>query len=220
MSAYLAWEKKILENFDDASIDTHYDAGFVFTRRGKGEMDQTRSIRIDLAHFELSSENKRILRKTEEIKMKLSSLPLSDYHWSIGKMAKDFYDTKFGQGTFSANKVKELFTHESYGNFNRVFVYSIDDKTIGYCIALETENIIHYSYPFYALDERINPNTGMGMMVRAIVYAQEQGKKYLYLGSAQRPGDTYKMQFKGLEWFDGRGWSKDLEGLKHVLKEV
>ena len=58
----------------------------------------------------------------------------------------------------------------------------------------------------------------MGMMLKAINYAKENGKKYIYLGSAQRPTDTYKLQFKGLEWFDGERWSEDLGELKKVLK--
>jgi len=181
-------------------------------------MDQTRSVRIDLEAFELSSENKRILRKTEEFQMKLEDLPFTEYHWSIGKMAKDFYDTKFGEKTFSANKVKELFTNPEQNNFNCVFVYSIAASNVGYCIARKTKNILHYSYPFYNLSDEMNPNTGMGMMVRALTYAKEQGKKYFYLGSAQRPGDIYKMQFKGFEWFDGNTWQTDLTQLKNILK--
>lgn len=58
---------------------------------------------------------------------------------------------------------------------------------------------------------------GLGMMIRAIVWARENGKKYIYLGSASRPTDTYKLQFKGVEWFDENKWSVDLEKLKSIL---
>ena len=47
--------------------------------------------------------------------------------------------------------------------------------------------------------------------------AKEHGKKYIYLGSSQRPADTYKLQFAGLEWFDGKMWQTDLEKLKKTL---
>jgi len=40
-----------------------YDHGYVFTRIGKGVMHQTRSVRVDLAKFELTSENRRVLKK-------------------------------------------------------------------------------------------------------------------------------------------------------------
>lgn len=224
MSKYLVWETTTLSDFSDEAIEKQYDAGFVFTRLGKGTMDQTRSVRVNLNSFEMSSENRRILRKTEEVTMEIQELPLSDYHWSIGKMAKDFYDTKFGEGTFSANKVKQLLTDTTTSNFNKLFVFkktmSNEQLSNGYCIALETNDMIHYSYPFYSLDDNTNQNQGMGMMVRAIQYAKEQGKQYLYLGSAQRPGDIYKLQFKGLEWFDGKKWNSDQEPLKQILKSL
>ncbi len=51
-----------------------------------------------------------------------------------------------------------------------------------------------------------------------MVWAKEKGLKYVYLGSLQRPGDGYKLQFEGLEWFDGKEWSTDLEKVKMTLQ--
>ena len=93
------------------------------------------------------------------------------------------------------------------------------ESNIGYCIALETENTFHYCYPFYDLESNYQ-NIGMGMMLKAIVLAEENGKKYFYLGSFQRPSDVYKLQFSGLEWFDGSRWHEDIDGLKEELKTV
>ncbi len=217
MNEYLKWKEETIEDFSPENIDAMYDRGFVFGRPHSGFMQQTRSIRIDLSKFELSSENRRILRKTEGVGMKLCPLPCTTYTWTIGKMGKEFYETKFGDGTFSANKIKELLT-SNRDDFNRVLTYKQDEKKIGYCIAVETNNIFHYSYPFYDLDSDIK-NLGMGMMIRAVQYAKEAGKQYIYLGSFQRPGDTYKLQFSGMEWFDGESkkWKSDLKELKTQL---
>ncbi len=212
---YLVWQKKTIEPGDDAAVTTAYEAGFVFTRVARGAMDQTRSVRIDLSKFELSSENRRVLKKTDGLELQSIPLPYTDYNWQIGKLAKDFYDDKFGVGTFSANKIKELLT-ESTSNFNRFFVYTLDNTPVGYCIAYENNDLLHYSYPFYDRATDIS-NLGLGMMLRAIVHTQETSKKYIYLGSAQRPTDTYKLQFSGLEWFDGKNWSTDQEALKQIL---
>lgn len=214
MSNYLSWKEIATENFSDENINNLYNEGYIFGRPSKGYMYQTRSLRIDLDKFELSSENRRILRKTENLRLKIEDLPLVDYHWNIGKMAKDFYETKFGKGTFSANKIKEILTTEH--NFNKLFTYSIENENIGYCIALETNNIIQYSYPFYDLSA--DKNTGMSMMLQAVNYAKENNKKYIYLGSAKDEKAKYKLQFAGLEWFDGEKWSDDLEELKNILK--
>ncbi len=101
----------------------------------------------------------------------------------------------------------------------------VGELPIGYCIAFETNELVHYCYPFYELAGAIRElplpaNTGLGMMLKAILYAKEQGKKYVYLGSAQRPSDTYKLQFSGLEWFDGKKWKQDLDELKNILNSA
>ncbi len=214
---YLAWNDKTITDFSNKSIESAYNDGYVFTRVGKGNMNQTRILRIDLSKFKLSSENKRILKKTEDLNLFVSPIPYGHYDWAIHKMGKDFYEKKFGPKTFSAQKIKELITDKSKSNFNTLFVYFTRGQNIGYCIVLDTPQLLHYCYPFYDLDFNY-PNLGMGMMLRAIVWAQENNKKYIYLGSAQRPTDTYKMQFSGLEWFDGKEWRQDIDQLKKEIK--
>ncbi len=213
---YLSWNKKTITNFSDKNINSLYNEGYVFTRVGKGAMNQTRSVRINLDNFELTSENKRILRKTENLKLETFELPYSDYSWEIGKFGKDFYETKFGSGVFTANKIKENLTNKEKSNFNTLFTYK-EGSTTGYTICYADKDILHYSYPFYDLSSPIS-NLGIGMMTKAIVWAKENNKKYIYLGSATGPKAKYKLQFKGLEWFDGENWREDLEELKNILK--
>ncbi len=251
---YLNWNEQTITDFSNENINRMYNDGYVFTRRGKGVMQQTRSVRIDLSKFELSSENRRIIRKVEGLELNILPLPYSSYTWQVGKLAKDFYDEKFGVGTMSANKVKEMLTEENKSNFNVLFSYVIsnpkgeksfreqnaqterslvesndsprDDNKIGYTICYANEKILHYSYPFYKLNSPpyeggagggLPPNLGMGMMTMAVSAAKENGLQYVYLGSFQRPTDTYKLQFSGLEWFDGERWSENLEELKKTV---
>jgi arginyl-tRNA--protein-N-Asp/Glu arginylyltransferase len=214
--AYLKWEQTTLENFQDEAVETKYNNGFLFGRIDKGMMDQTRSIRIDLQKFELSSENRRIMRKTEGLMLVPKSIPYANYHWSIGKLGKDFYDTKFGEKTFSANKIKELLTDAKKTNFNKFLTYNFGESIVGYAICFQTDKILHYCYPFYDLTSPIS-NLGLGMMLRAILWASETNRDYIYLGSAQRPSDTYKLQFEGIEWFDGKAWQTDLQKLKELI---
>ncbi len=219
MNNYLTWAEKTISDFSAENINSLYNEGFLFTREHLGSMYQTRSLRIDLKKFKLTSENKRILKKTDSLQLVTCNLPYSNYSWEIGKLGKDFYETKFGLKTFSANKIKELLTTKY--NFNKLFVYEIGNSPIGYCICHENNELLHYCYPFYHLSSIIyqyNPDTGLGMMLRAIIYAQEQGKKYIYLGSAKDEAAKYKLQFAGLEWFDGKEWKTDLEELKNILK--
>lgn len=228
---YLHWDQITIDDFSDKAIAGYYNRGYVFTRLGRGIMQQTRSVRINLSEWKPSSENRRILKKVEDVTLATKKLPLADYHWSLGKLAKDFYEKKFGPGIFSAQKVKEMLTDAKTSNFNALLSYETAPagahSTVGYAICYQSEKtggkntFLHYSYPFYdliAVDEgTVTKDIGLGMMLLAITSAKERGLEYLYLGSLQRPTDTYKLQFKGLEWFDGTGWRTDIDKAKEVI---
>lgn len=217
--SYLSWKQVTKLDVTNTEIDDLYNQGFVATRLGRGVFDQTRSFRINLGTFSLSSENRRILKKTDGLEILVAPLPYEKYSWEIGKLGKDFYDTKFGVGTMSANKIREILTVKDSSSFTHLLTYSFQGKVVGYCIALITEHIIHYSYPFYELATPIE-NLGLGMMTRAIEWAKENKKTFIYLGSLQRPGDTYKLQFEGGEWYTGSAWSTNLEDAKNELTSL
>lgn len=216
--AYLNWDTQTISDLSPASIEAMYDRGYIMTRIGKGIMNKTRSFRIDLRRFEASSENRRVLRKAQGLALTVHPIPYMDYSWKIGKLAKDFYE-KFGDHVFTANKTKEILTDKDKTNYNRLFVFSdmTQPSAVGFVVAVETPHMVHYSYPFYVEDPR-ESSRGLGMMTMAIQWAKDHGKDYIYLGSLSRPTDTYKLQFKGGEWFDGETWSADLEPLKSILK--
>ena len=228
---YLKWNEKKISDFSHDSLAAFYSSGFVFTRIDRGVMHQTRSARIDLKQFELSSENRRIMKKTDGLELTSRTLPIpeAEYDWNIAKLGKDFYETKFGPGIFSAQKIKEILTSADSSNFNKLLVYSFNKKIIGYAICFEAagkeSGFMHYSYPFYDLtvtDANGAPmkDLGLGMMLRAIIDSQSRGLRYIYIGSLQRPADSYKLQFSGLEWFDKTTWNKDAEQAKAILTET
>ena len=51
MTNYFNWKQETITEVSVEHITNMYNQGFVFTRRGKGAMDQTRSMRIDLSQF-------------------------------------------------------------------------------------------------------------------------------------------------------------------------
>lgn len=215
MDGYLSWDNKKIDDFSDKNTSAMYERGFVFTRIGKGHMTQTRSVRIDLDKFALTSENRRVLKKIEGVKLGITPLPHPNYHWQIHKLGFDFYTKKFGAKTFSANKIKELLTTDK-SNFNLLLEYIANTEPAGYAICFENSDWLHYAYPFYNLDAGID-NLGIGMMTKAIVWAKENGKKFVCLGSAQNPAAVYKTQFTGFEWFDKKKWRTDISELKRLL---
>lgn len=216
---YLHWDEKTITDFSDEAVADMYDRGYVFTRIGKGVMHRTRSARVDLSRFEPASENRRVMKKVAGIALSVKNLPLAEYDWKLAKLGKDFYEAKFGPGIMSAQKIKEMLNDPTASNFNALLSYD----AIGYAISYRSATMLHYSYPFYNL-ATAPKDMGLGMMTLALVYAKEAGLRYVYLGSLQRPNDTYKAQFSGFEWFDGGPngsgtWRSDMDGIKKSLQD-
>ncbi len=229
---YFKTDSKIIDYNNEPDVTESYNQGFVFTRLGKGEMIQTRSLRIDLSDFKLTSENRRILKKVEGLKLNVKSLPLKNYSWEIHKLGKEFYSTKFGDNTMSAAKIKEMFTSNESSNMNLTISYQLSAIGIktqaesrkqiadGYCLCYANSTLLHYAYPFYDLEvAKKLPNLGLGMMINAIIWARENGKKYFYLGSVVDSSSRYKLQFESLEWWNTHTgkWSTDISELKVLL---
>jgi leucyl-tRNA---protein transferase len=231
MDYYQTDEKTLTNTLDDNEVTHSYNSGYLFTRKAKGHMIQTRSLRINLQKFDFSSENRRILKKNPDLKIELKTLPLVDYSWEIHKLGKEFYSQKFGDGTMSASKIKELFCDPDKSNMNSVFTYRFsgisakstnplneiiigtdysawneqvkqNSAEIGYCLSYANPQIIHYAYPFYDLNIPKELSLGMSMMLLAINYARLNSKTHIYLGSAVKKSAKYKLQFDGLEWWD------------------
>ncbi|MFQ5492686.1 MAG: hypothetical protein ACE5DX_00805 [Candidatus Dojkabacteria bacterium] len=217
MHDYLTWDKTTLDSYEPETITEQYSQGYVFGRTGKGDMFQTRSLRVELSRFQLSSENRRVTQKFPELKVKSNSLPLTEdeYDWNIHRLGKEFYTKKFGVGTFSASKLRAILKDDDSTSFNMLLEYSLE-STVGYAICYQNNSIIHYAYPFYEF-ELYPANLGMSMMIGAIEFAAEMKLEYIYLGSVKNESDKYKLQFSGLQWFDGKDWQGDLSVLKKLL---
>lgn len=215
---YFQTDNKTLKNASESDINQLYNEGFVFTRVEKGHFYQTKSLRINLEQFEESSENRRILNKNENLNLEVKQLPLENYSWEIHSMGKDFYTKRFGDGTMSASKIKEMFQDINQSNMNCVFIFSLEDKTVGYCLAYTNKEIIHYAYPFYNLEIPKEQSLGLAMMTKAILWSKNNDKRYIYLGSVTDKKAHYKLQFKGLEWWDNENnnWNNDLSRLKEL----
>ncbi len=205
----------IREEADD--LNRIYSMGFLPSRTRKTLFYLGRSLRIDLDKFSMSSENRRIKRKTTYIKEEIRKLDDFNYSYKIGKMGVDFYKERFGRKILSAYRIKWLFTKS---NCTDVIIYydkNDKDKVIGYCVIYLTDKILHYAYPFYDLDY-LNKNLGIGMMLRSIRWSKENNLKYLYLGTCYTESSLYKTQFSGIEFFNGFKWDSDIDNLKERIR--
>jgi hypothetical protein len=152
------------------------------------------------------------------------------YNYKIGKKAVDFYKDRFGKKVISAQKIKWIFNSGFFNGLLKFNEKADSDKLknskqgspnnkapLAYCPVMKTGKLIFYAYPFYNLDF-FDKNIGMGMMTRAIKFAKENNFEYVYLGTIYTKSAIYKLQFEGLEYFDGIKWNTDIEKLKQKIR--
>lgn len=209
---YQVWLLK--EERDEA--EKIYENGFLPIRSLPEVYYLSRNIRVDLSKFEISSENRRILKKTENFESNL--IPLSEFTYTakVQKFCKDYSEQKLGKGLFSAAAIKSIFANKI---FNYVFVFKEigTQKEVGFAVCFISENFLQYGYAFYDL-EYFKDNLGARMMLEAILWANKSNKKYAYLGTCYEESALYKTEFKGVEFFNGFRWSEDLNELKELVR--
>lgn len=196
-------------------LDGIYNNGFLPMRNKPNLYYLSRSLRVDLNKFELSSENRRILGKTEGILASLIPLSEFDYNFEVQKFCKDYSDKKLG-GVFSTQDIKSIFLDQVY---NHVLVFkdtSSNQKVVGYAVCFIEGKFCQYAYAFYDLDY-IKENLGARMMLEALLLGKKNEQDYVYLGTCYEEHALYKTEFKGIEFFNGFQWSDNLSELKELI---
>lgn len=191
-----------------------YQMGFFPFRSIKNFFYLARSTRVALDKFKLSSENRRILRKTEEFKFRLVKLDEFDYTPRVQKTCKDWFNQKFGKGKISAAAIRKIFTDSI---FTHVFVWSLNRQTVGYSVVFINGGLLHHAHVFYDPD-LTKANLGARMILQSIIWAKDNSKKYAYLGTSYSKSALYKTEFSGFEFFNGFSWSDNIEELKYLIE--
>lgn len=200
---------------ENDTVEKIYDNGFLPMRNKKDVYYLSRSVRVDLSKFELTSENRRILHKTGNFESDL--LPLSEFDYSpiVQKMCKDYSEAKFGKGIFSSQGIKNIFTNTIY-NYIFVFKEIETQENVGFAVCFAGNELIQYAHAFYA-KQYMKENLGARMMLEAVNWAKKSNKRFIYLGTCYEQNALYKTEFKGVEFFNGFRWSDDLVELKELV---
>lgn len=193
-----------------------FDAGFLPSSRQLDRFYMCRHLRVALAAFAPSSENRRIMRKCKNISCTL--VPRADFDFTDERRRfyKNYADIKFGHGVMSDDRLDSLFSSPLVSS---VLVFT-DDSTgaeVGAAtIFAEPPHMAYYYYAFYDLNY-YRQNLGMYMMTAAVNLFAERGFTFLYLGSCYSKNALYKTQFSGVQFFNGVQWCGDLVELKLLL---
>lgn len=187
--------------------------GFIPSRARVGLWYLARSMRINLKDFQISSENRRVIKNTSDFTYQIKQtgdwrLPPAELAWVI-----DFAEQKTG-GAFAVSSIKRVFEQRLS---TVVFVWrDSSGKTVGYVPVMQTDRAVFYWLAFYK-PELFKSGLGSRMMLEVLDWAQGDGKAFGYLGTVYSNSSLYKTNFSGWEFFNGWQWSSDKELLKYLI---
>jgi len=194
-----------------------FNAGFLPSSRYLDRFYLCRQVRVNLAKFKPSSENRRILRKGKGIEVKLVPRADFDYTPARREFFKTYADIKFGKDVMTFERLDGLFSAPIISHL-LVFTDTEAAKEVGVAtLYLEGTSLAFYYYAFYDLNYYAR-NLGMFMMTSAVTLFAERGVRFLYLGTCYSRTALYKTQFAGAEFFNGFRWSDNLEELKFIIR--
>ena len=194
-----------------------FNAGFLPSSRVLDRFYLCRQIRVALAKFAPSSENRRILRKGEGIQVELVPREKFDYTPARREFFKNYADAKFGRDVMTYERLDSLFSTPIISHL-LVFTDAKSGAEIGVAtLYVEGAALAYYYYAFYDLAFP-NRSLGMFMMTSAAELFAARGTRQLYLGTCYSESALYKTQFAGAEFFNGFRWSENLEELKYLLQ--
>ncbi len=183
------------------NIDENYQKGFLPQRNDKSLFYFQTSSRSNLGNFNLSSENRRILRKTENLVFE--TIPLNTFNYNL-KIQKEIVTWVKTLGwNFPTSSIKNIFKNHI---FNYLYVWKDNqNNTVAYSICYFSENISHIAYVFYNPDFT-HGNLPIKLVLQTIIDSQKLGLKYCYLGRFSQDTGFYKRNMPGFEYFDKNQW--------------
>lgn len=188
-------------NIKNINIEESYEKGMLPQRNDKNLFYQETSSRSNLSKFSLNSENRRILRKTEDFTFEI--VPIENFSFNIEIQKQCYHWIKKLHWQFPASSIKNVFTNHI---FNFIYIWKDDlGHTAAYGLVYKTNNISHIGYVFYN-PELTHQNLPIRLVLQVIIDSHNQNLKYCYLGRFSKENGFYKRTMPGFEYFNNNSW--------------
>jgi len=176
-----------------------------------------RSLRVDIANFKESSENRRVAKKIAEIEPVFKVTPIDKFdilNKEFQEFCLDYGKKRFSEG-LNSERLNYILKAKS---ISHIFEFEIQNKKIGYVITIIEKDTLHYWFSFFDMNYQ-NLSLGKFMMFSVINWAAQNNLNHVYLGTCYGEKSLYKVRdFKGLAFFDGNQWNADMKLLKAKCK--
>lgn len=194
-----------------------FRAGFLPSSPTLDRFYLARQVRVPLKEWELTSENRRVLKKGSGLECTL--VPRSQLEVSSARRSKWLLYAKerFGPDVMTETRLDRLLGSPVISHA-LVFHDRASGTEVGTVLLyLERPEIAYYYFAFYDLDWP-GKNLGMFMMTRAVEFFAHAGFRHIHLGTCYDERALYKVQFAPIEYSTGYGWSRDLNSLKALVR--
>jgi len=164
---------------------------------------QDTSSRSNLTNLQLTSENRRIINKTNKFTFEI--IPLQKFSFTP-KTQKTIYSwIKKLEWNFPISSVKTIFTNHI---FNYLYIWKNEKgEVIAYSICYLSNSISHIAYVFYN-PEYSRDNLPIRLVLQLITDSYDKGLKFCYLGRFSKDTGYYKRNMPGFEYFENGNWVK------------
>lgn len=190
---------------NNLSIEDNYQNGFLPQRNQKDlfYQDENYSSRSNLNKFKISSENKRIFKKTENFTFKKLLLSEFDYNPQIQKQIVGW--VRKLDWEFPASSIKTIFTDHIF-NYLYIF-YDEKQHECAYSICYFSKTISHIAYVFYD-PKYAHQDLPIRLSLQVIKDSFDEKLNYCYLGrfNPETKLGYYKRNFPNFEYFVNGQW--------------
>lgn len=181
----------------------------------QGVFYRARTVRIVLPEWELSSENRRIVKRFDGVFKKTTcSVTNMENDVAFKTMFLSYFKERHGETIMPLERLEGIL-HTPLPLF--VTIYSEKNTPRAYVLSIEDGALSHFWYSAYDL-ARIEQSLGMWLMIDTAQNLKTAGKNYLYLGTVYGEKALYKTNFNSLEWWDGNQWHDDISKLKTLAR--
>ncbi len=173
-----------------------------------------RSLRVDLAEFGDTSENRRVDRKMTSLDITFQVYSRDQFNLTpeIEQFCLNYADDRFAYKAMVPERLKYVLHHALGNSF---MTFRIGDQLLGLVYGVTQGDMFHYWFSFYDTGFLDHGPIGKWMMWKVIHWAKAHGKRFVYLGTCYGESALYKVRdFKGLTFYDGMIWNPDLQNLK------
>lgn len=180
--------------------------GKMFFRPLCSSCDECKSIKIDVKNFELSSSQRRVIKKAAKIKSYIQRPSISKPHLELFEKYHLFMKEKKGWD-YTPSTAQGYYSSfvDGHNDFGYEVLYYLDEKLIGVDLIDILEDGVSSIYFYYDPDYE-QYSLGKLSLYNQIMFAKKSQKKWIYLGYYVKdcPSLSYKSHYKPYITLEGK----------------